>query len=154
MAKVEFEAATREATVATLEPERPAATTLLEEVSEWAASASSRTRTTAGIVRVVAVIKPSTELRIGEDFVRLVDCRHLGLRPSFVGVSSLNGFAASSPLVSAREPRVKHDILGLLDSSLIRIARYAQDLVVILLLAQFEQPLRLAQTCVNLTQTQ
>ena len=144
MAEIELEATTWEATVATLEPERPAATTLLEEVSEWAASAPSRTRTTAGLVRVVTVIEPSTELRIGEDFVCLVDCRHVGLRPSFVGVSSLNGFAAGSPLVSAREPRVKHDILGLLDSSRIRIARYAQDLVVILLLAQLEPPRHLA----------
>ena len=114
MAKIELEATTREATVATLEPERPAATTLLEEVSEWAASASSRTRTTAGIVRVVAVIEPSTELRIGEDFVRLVDCRHLGLRPSFVGVSSLNGFAAGGSLVSARgaEGKTRHTRLS------------------------------------------
>ena len=92
MAEIELEAATREAIVTTLEPERPAATTLLEEVSERVVSASSRTRTTAKVVWVVAVIEPSTE--------------------------------------------------------------HTQDPVVILLLAQLEQPLCFAQSCVDLTQSQ
>ena len=90
---------------------------------------------------------------IAEHLVRLVDCSHLRLAATLVGMCRQNRFPADGLTEGVRtnsaRQRARYS-LGLLDLLRVRVPRNAKNLVVVLLARLLEQFLRALQALVDL----
>ena len=87
---------------------------------------------------------------IAEHLVRLVDCSHLRLAATLVGVSGFGGLTARDRSAGGTEERTMRYAQGLLNRTVVGIAGNTQDLVVVLLLTLLEQLLGLLHPLVDL----
>ena len=105
-----------------------ASTSLLEELCEGMASSSwegvSAALLSRWVVRIVTIVEALSEFWFAQDFVRFVDCGHLGFCTTLVRMCFHGGFPAEervSHLRHKEKPRARYT-QGLFDGLLVGVS--------------------------------